>query len=108
MHYSKAATVSTIALSLIAGACNRDAAESREPTTRTEPDRGAELQQKRSDDISQLDKRVVEIERDYAEANQKVVSGEKAATAGLREEVKEDVTNVKKAVGDLRTTTPET
>ena len=107
MHYPKAATISTVVLTLVAGACNRDVAESREPTTRTEPDRAAELQQKRNDDISQLDKRVVEIERDYAEANQKVVSGEKTATAGLREEVKEDVTNVKNAVGDLRTTTPE-
>jgi hypothetical protein len=107
MHYPKAATVSAVVLTLAAGACNRDVAESREPTTRTEPDRAAELQQKRNDDISQLDKRVVEIERDYAEANQKVVSGEKAATAGLREELKEDVSNVKDAVGDLRTTTPE-
>ena len=44
---------------------------------------------------------------EYAEANQKIVSGERKATAGLREELKEDVTNVKKAVSDLRTTTPE-
>lgn len=107
MYYPKAATISTVVLTLVAGACNRDVAESREPTTRTEPDRAAELQQKRNDDISQLDKRVVEIEREYAEANQKVVSGERTATAGLREEVKEDVTNVKNAVGDLRSTTPE-
>src|SRR4029453_5162099 len=53
------------------------------------------------------DERVATIERDYADANQKVVSGDRTATAALREEVKEDVANVKKAVPDLRTTTPE-
>ena len=107
MHYPKIATVGTFVLTLVAGACSRDVDESREPATRAEPNRAAELQQKRNDDISQLDKRVLEIERDYTKANQKVVSGERTATAGLREELKEDVTNVKNAVGDLRTTTPE-
>ena len=101
MHYPKIASVGTVVLTLVAGACSRDVAESREPTTRAEPDRAAELQQKRDDDISQLDKRVLEIERDYTKANQKFVSGERTATAGLREELKEDVTNVKNAVGDL-------
>ena len=111
MHYRKAAAITTVALALAAGACNRDATDSRDTTARAEPtakpDRAAELQQKRNDDISQLDKRVVEIEGDYAKANQKVVSGERTATAGLREELKEDVANIKNAVADLRTTTPE-
>jgi DNA repair exonuclease SbcCD ATPase subunit len=111
MHYGKAATVATIALALAAGACNREASESREPAVRDEPtrntDRTAELQRERDDEISRLDSRVTEIEREYAEANQKVVSGTRTATAGLREELKEDVTNVKQAVTDLRTTTTE-
>lgn len=34
-------------------------------------------------------------------------SGRRTATTGLQEEVKEDVTNVKQAVQNLRTTTPE-
>ncbi len=107
MHYPKVATIGIFVVTLVAGACSRDVAETRDSTIRTEPDRSAELQQKRNDDISKLDNRVVEIERDYAKANEKVVSGERTATAGLREELKEDVANVKKAVGDLRTTTPE-
>lgn len=111
MHYGKAATIATIALTLAAGACNRDVSESRDPAVRDEPtrtaDRTAELQRERDDEISRLDTRVTEIEREYAEANQKVVSGNRTATAGLREELKEDVANAKQAVTDLRTTTTE-
>jgi hypothetical protein len=76
-------------------------------TRPTSPDRKAEIQRDHEQDISRLDERVAAIERDYADANQKVASGDRTATAALREEVKEDVANVKKAVTDLRTTTPE-
>jgi hypothetical protein len=109
MDYRKTATVGILALAL-SGACNRTT-DSRDTTPGEEvsrnADRAAELQQKRNEDISQLDKRVAEIERDYAKANQKIVSGDRTASAGLREELQEDVTNVKNAVADLRTTTPE-
>lgn len=105
------ATIGIVGLVLTAGACNRDAGESRDTTAREEQkptvDRAAELQRERDEEISRLDNRVGDIERDYAEANQKVVSGERTATAALREELKEDVANVKTAVTDLRTTTPE-
>jgi hypothetical protein len=110
MDYRKAATVAIVAL-FLAAACNRSVTDSRDTKadqagTRN-ADRVQELQRERDSDTSQLDKRVTEIEREYAEANQKVVSGQRSATAGLREELKEDVTNVRKAVADLRTTTPE-
>ncbi len=111
MHYSKIATIGIVALALASDACNRNVADSRSTTAREESPRdagrAAELQQKRNDDISHLEKRVVDIDHEYAEANQKVVSGKKTATAGLQEELKEDVANIKKAVADLRTTTPE-
>jgi hypothetical protein len=110
MYYRDLATIGVVALALTAGACERNVSGSRDTTAREEaanPDRTAELQRERDQEISRLEERVAGIERDYAEANQKVVSGDKTATAGLREEVKEDVTNVKKAVTDLRTTTPE-
>jgi hypothetical protein len=109
MDYRKTATIGILALAL-SGACNRTT-DSRDTTPSEEvsrnADRAAELQQKRNEDISQLDRRVAEIERDYAKANQKIVSGDRTASAGLREELQEDVTNVKNAVADLRTTTPE-
>jgi phage-related minor tail protein len=111
MHYRNIATIGIVGLALAGGACNRDAVESRETTAREERtpnvDRTAELQRERDDEISGLEKRVADIERDYAQANQKVVSGDRTATAGLREELKEDVTNIKTAVGELRTTTPD-
>ena len=110
MHCQNMATIGIVALALAAGACNRDASESRDTTREERPpavDRAAELQRDRNEEISRLDKRVSDIERDYAQANQKVVSGDRTATAGLREELQEDVTNVKTAVNDLRTTTPE-
>jgi archaellum component FlaC len=111
MHYQNLATIGIVALVLAAGGCNRDVGESRDTAAREEripaEDRAAELQRERNEEISRLDKRVADIERDYAEANQKVVSGDRTATAGLREELKEDVTNVKMAVNDLKTTTPE-
>src|SRR4029434_2182245 len=111
MNYRKVATIGIVALALAAAACNRSVTDSRdtradEASTRN-TDRAQELQRERDNDISQLDKRVTQIERDYAEANQKVVSGQRSATAGLREELKEDVANVRKAVADLRMTTPE-
>jgi hypothetical protein len=110
MHYRDLPTIGAVVLALTAGACERDVAGSRDTAAReeaTKPDRTAEIQREHDQDISRLDARVAEIERDYADANQKVASGDRTATAGLREEVKEDVTNVKKAVTDLRTTTPE-
>jgi uncharacterized protein YukE len=70
-------------------------------------DEAAKRQQERAEDISQLDKRVAEIEREYMKANEKVVADKKTPTAGLKEELKEDVTNVKQAVADLKTTTPD-
>jgi len=111
MHYRNVATIGVIALALTAGACNRDAASSRNPTARqdtaNDASRAADLQRDRDKDIAQLDSRLADLEGDYAKTNAKVESGKKTATTGLREEVKEDVTNVKKAVDDLRTTTPD-
>lgn len=109
MGYGKFIIVGIIAPALFVGACNkRD--ESREPAVRDEAartDEAAQRQQDRDEEISRLDKRVVEIEREYSEAKQEVAADRKTPAPGLREELKEDVSNVKQAVNDLRTTTPE-
>jgi len=110
MRYSKLMIVGIVAPALLVGACNRRG-ESQEPTVRDEAantaDEAAKRQQERADDISQLDKRVAEIESEYAKASEKVVADKKTPTPGLREELKEDVNNVKQAVNDLKTTTPD-
>jgi len=110
MRYRQAAIIGALAaFGLATGACNRDVAQSRNANAEVsrDADRAADLQRQRDQEISRLDQRVADVERKYAEANQKVVSGSRTATAGLREELKEDVTNVKKAVSDLRSTTPD-
>ena len=93
-------------------ACNREpASDTRDAEIRegaaAETDRTADLQRERDEAIEDLNERVAELEREYAEANKEIAKGEAAATAGLREELKEDVTNVRQAVNDLRTTTAE-
>jgi hypothetical protein len=111
MHHANVTAVCTLALALSAGACNRGTGESPGTTAGEESsrdaDRVAELQQERNEDISALNERVAALEREYGEANQEVVRGDRTATAGLREELKEDVANVKQAINDLQTTTPE-
>ena len=110
MPYRTVVSVAAIALTLAAGACNRQANDRRETaaTETAQPaDRAAEQQRQHEDEIARLDSRVADIERKYTEKESKVVSGRRVATAGLQEEVKEDVTNVKQAVSGLRTTTPE-
>ena len=111
MHYGKLTVAGTLAFALLSGACNRDVRESRDTNAVEEPattaNRVAELQRERNDEIARLNDRVTQIEHEYGETNQKVESGSRTATAGLREELKEDVTNIKKAVDDLRSTTPE-
>ncbi|HEU4688159.1 MAG TPA: hypothetical protein VFS23_07365 [Vicinamibacterales bacterium] len=109
MHYGKVIIVATFALALLSSACNRDVSESRDTAIDESKaaDRAAELQRERNDEIARLNMRVTELEREYGEKNQKVESGDRTATAGLREELKEDVTNIKKAVNDLGSTTPE-
>jgi archaellum component FlaC len=73
----------------------------------TTADAAAKAQQQRDEDISRLDKRVAEIEREYTDANQKVAEDRKTPAPGLKAELKEDVNNVKQAVNDLRSTTPD-
>ena len=110
MHYRNLMIVAIVAPALIAGACNRRG-ESRDSVVRdgaaSTADEATKAQQQRDEDISRLDTRVAEIEREYTDANQKVAEDRKTPAPGLKAELKEDVTQVKQAVSDLRSTTPE-
>jgi hypothetical protein len=107
MHFKKSTMIAALSLALTAGACNRPAQEVRDTTADEAAKRAAELQRERDETVTRLNERVAQIERDYAEKQAKVASGARTATAGLREEVKEDVANVKEALADLGTTTPD-
>ena len=100
------AAVGMMALTLAAGACNREATvEQREPAAQ-EVDRAAQLQKQRDEELSKIDERVAKLERDYDEYRASRPSGTSGTTV-VRDEVKSDVPDVKKAVANLRTTTAE-
>ena len=102
----------TVAM-VTAGACNRAAESERPAETGADTDVSAPGNQvadetrERQEDVADLAERVTRVEREYAEKSEQVASGARTATAGLREELREDVANVKQAVNDLGTTTAE-
>jgi hypothetical protein len=108
MAHRNTTIIGLLAVALAASACQRDQRDET-PTAEVsrEADHAAELQRERDEAIAGLETRVADMEREYAEAKQKVVSGTRSATAGLREELNEDVTNVRQAVNDLRSTTAD-
>jgi len=99
-----------VALALATGACNRDAKETRKDTIKEDTkvaDKTAAVEKERNDDIARLNERVAQLERDYANKSAVLASGKRSATSSLREEVQEDVNNVKQAVANLGTTTAD-
>ena len=108
MAYRRVATLGALAVSFaIAGACSRDEPNETSAVVTHEGEDTAEVQKQRQEHIRDLDERVSKLEGEYGEANQKVTSGARTPTAGLREEVKEDLTNIRQAVDDLESTTPD-
>jgi hypothetical protein len=101
------AVVGMMALTLAAGACSRDATvEQRDPAAARDVDRAAQLQKQRDEELSKIDERVAKLERDYDAQRGTRPSGTSGTTV-VRDEVKSDVPDVKKAVANLRTTTAE-
>jgi hypothetical protein len=72
-------------------------------------DRASELQRQCEEHLAKMDARFAAVEREYQEQRAERPSGTAGttATAGLRSEVKSDVSDVRKAVDNLRTTTPQ-
>ena len=112
MH-QRIAAVGLLTLSIAIGGCRRDdnVVRDRSTTSSAVPsnDRASELQRQREEDLAKMDARVAAVEREYQEQRAERPSGTAGttATAGLRSEVKSDVSDVRKAVDNLRTTTPE-
>jgi hypothetical protein len=111
MGYGRAPWIVAVGFAVAAvGACTREAGQDTTATAdvTAKTDRAAELQREREQDIARMTERVAAVERDYQQ--QKAAErprGTGGATAGLREEVQEDVQNVRQAVDDLKTTTAE-
>ncbi len=101
----KVNAIATVALAsaLLAPACNRPQPAGDEVAATREADDPA--LRERTEDVAELDKRVAEIDRKWNDMQAKVKDESRTPTAGLREEVREDVTNLKEAVEGLKATT---
>jgi len=107
MHYGRAPWIVALGMAVAtAGACSSEVARDTTATAdvTANADRAAELQRERDQDIAKLTERVAEIERGYQQQTAERPRGTAGATPGLREEVQEDVKNVRQAVADLKTT----
>jgi len=99
-----------LTLALIAGGCNRGANDTRKEVVKEDAkvaDQAAAIEKDRNDEIARLNDRVAQLERDYSEKAAVLASGKRTATSSLRDEVQEDVNNVKQAVANLGTTTAD-
>jgi len=104
--------VGVLTLALSGSSCTRDTTvEQRDRTAAPDAarnvDRAAEAQRQREQDLAKLDERVATLERDFQQKRAGSPSGASKATPGLRNGVKTDMDDVKKAVANLRTTTAE-
>ena len=97
-------------LSIGIAGCNRPAQETRDEakdTAANVADATADAQRQRDAEVSRLTSRIADIERDFATKSEQLAAGKRTATGGLRDEVQEDVSNVKEAVANLTTTTAD-
>ena len=106
------AAVGALALVLGAGACREAPVEGRDTAAANEAarevDRTAELQRERDFEFSKMDDRIAALERKYEEKRAATPRGTSGSpTPGLRHEARRDVEDVKTAVANLRTTTPD-
>ena len=110
MHFKSIVGMAAVVLAVGVAGCNRAAQETRDEAKETAADVAnatADAQRQRNDEVSRLTSRVADIEREYAARSEQLVAGTRTATGELREEVKEDVANVKEAVASLSTTTQD-
>ena len=109
MHRTQLTLAAAALAALIGTACSSQTANEAAPdAARTETESAAaEAARERTEAAAKMEQRVADLERDWSEKEKQLTDKTRTATAGLREEVKEDVANVREAIADLKTTTPE-
>ena len=117
MRYTHFGIAGALALALTVPGCGRGTTTDERTTTAAgdeatrAAEREAELKRVHEEEIGRMDARVAALDRDYQQKSAKTAATPRgtagAAAARVRNELTEDVANVKKAVADLRTTTPE-
>ena len=111
MHRTFLASVAVVAGLTVVGCDRGPAVESGRADVESAEKKAAEKQaaeqRERSEEAAELERRAANLESQWTEMQTKVKTRERTATAGLREEVEEDVKNARAAVADLKTTTEE-
>jgi len=104
MRYAHVTTVVVLTGAITAAAaCNRP-----EPAREAaSEDKTAAEVSERTREAAELEKRAADLERRWTEMETRVKEKDRTPTPALRAEVKEDVANVRQAVADLKTTSPE-
>jgi DNA repair exonuclease SbcCD ATPase subunit len=87
--------------------CNRPPAPEPERADTAAVEKQAAEQRERSEEAAELERRAANLQSQWTEMQTKVQTRDRTATAGLREEVAEDVKNAAAAAADLKTTTPD-
>jgi DNA repair exonuclease SbcCD ATPase subunit len=105
------AGVAVVAGLTVVGCDTRPAPESDRANVESAEKKAAEKkaaeQRERSEEAAELERRAANLESQWTEMQTKVKTRDRTATAGLRQEVAEDVKNARTAVADLKTTTEE-
>lgn len=111
MHRIFLATAAVVASLTVVGCDTGPAVEPSRSDVESADKKAAEKQaaeqRERSEEAAELERRAANLESQWTEMQTKVKTRERTATAGLREEVAEDVKNARGAVADLKTTTQD-
>ena len=111
MHRTFLASVAVAAALTVVGCDRGSAVESGRADVESADKKAAEKQaaeqRARSEEANELERRASNLESQWTEMQTTVKTKERTATAGLREEVEEDVKNARAAVADLKTTTQD-
>ena len=103
MAYARAITGVAMAAAIAVTACNRS-----EPAQEATAEIAADPNlSERSDDTAELEQRVAELERQWTEMQAEIKEEGATPTAALRDEVREDVANIREAVVNLKTTSSD-
>jgi hypothetical protein len=103
MRYANVVSSLLMVTAVAVTSCNRS-----EPAREAAAeDRAATELRDRNSEAAELEKRVIDIETRWTEMEAKVKDEARTPTTALRTEVKEDVTNARQAVTNLKTTSPD-
>ena len=107
MRYRSLFTSVAVAAVLTAVGCDTGPAVESDRAGKEAAEKEAAEQRERSEKAAELERRAANLQAQWTEMQAKVQTRGRTATAGLREEVQEDVKNAQAAVADLKSTTEE-